>query len=259
MEKIICQKLYHCFPIFKLFEDLTSPSKLLGNKTDIFFDLDHTLWDYDRNCEEALQEIFVAFNLPDLGIKVLDDFINQFHLVNNRLWNCYDTRQISAEELRFRRFREIFDVFEIKAKAICDKIHFAYMDISPNKPYLFEGAIEVLEYLQPKYALHIITNGMVDNQAKKMEASGINPYFKTITTSQKAASRKPEKEIFEYALNLANTTADQSVMIGDNYEVDILGAQNAGIDAIYFNTKKNNLVVNEKSMINHLLELKQIL
>ncbi len=232
---------------------------MLNNKTHIFFDLDHTLWDYDRNCAETLIEIFEHFRLTHMGIPTSELFIKKFHAVNNKLWNLYDSRQITAQELRFRRFREVFDLFGIANQSICSTLHDSYMQISPNKPHLHDGGLEILEYLKPKYSLHIITNGLDDIQSKKMTASGIIEYFETVTTSQKANARKPEKEIFEFAITTANTTINQSVMIGDNYDVDILGAKNAGMDFVYFNYENKIIEKVENSMIKHLLELKQIL
>ncbi len=232
---------------------------MFTNKTHIFFDLDHTLWDYNRNCEEALFEMFEQFDLKQLGIDSVNLLIEKFHITNHRLWNLYDSNQITSVELRNRRFREVFDEFGIKNKEICDQLHDFYMEISPNKPYLFPGAFEILEYLKPKYSLHIITNGIADNQEKKMIASGIKSYFASIICSQIANARKPEKAIFEFALNSTQTTAIQSLMIGDNFEVDILGAENAGIDTIMFSPEKDIFTKNKKTIINHLLELKDFL
>lgn len=229
---------------------------MFTNKTHIFFDLDHTLWDYNRNCEEALTEMFDLFNLKQFGIENTSLLIDKFHLVNHRLWDLYDSHQITSSDLRFRRFREVFDEFGIENKEICDKLHESYMEISPNKPHLFSGAIEILEYLKPKYSLHIITNGIADNQNKKMVASGIKNYFESVICSQKANARKPEKAIFEFALKTTQATAYQSLMIGDNYEVDILGAENAGIDAILFSPELAKTSKSDKTIINHLLELK---
>jgi YjjG family noncanonical pyrimidine nucleotidase len=229
------------------------------NKSHIFFDLDHTLWDYNRNCEEALVEIYNTFNIKHLGIENTTDFIDSFHSHNDRLWDLYDSRKIPVEELRHRRFRDVFQQFGISDFSICDALSDAYLEISPNKPHLFDNAIEVLDYLQAKYTLHIITNGFAAMQAKKLNASGITHYFDTVTCSQKANARKPEKEIFEYAIKVAQATVNQSVMIGDNYNVDILGAQNIGMDYIYFNPTDIILPHPEKSMIKELLELKQFL
>jgi YjjG family noncanonical pyrimidine nucleotidase len=232
---------------------------LLLNKSHIFFDLDHTLWDYNRNCEEALVEIFETFKIQTFGIETEGQFIESFHIQNDLLWDLFDRRLIPVEELRHRRFRDVFNHFGIQDLSICDALNDAYLDISPNKPYLFDGALDVLEYLNAKYTLHIITNGFEAMQAKKLKASGITHYFTTITCSQKANARKPEKEIFEFALKQANATVDQSVMIGDNYDVDILGAKNIGMDYFYFNPNPVILEKEEKSLIKELLELKQFL
>lgn len=232
---------------------------MLQAKSHVFFDLDHTLWDYNRNCEEALNEIFILFDIESRGIKTLQLFINQFHIENNRLWNLYDCRQITATQLRHHRFRDVFSAFGIQNQTICDKIHQSYMELSPNKPYLMEGAIEILDYLLPKYKLSIITNGIADNQATKMKASGIEKYFENVICSQKANARKPEKAIFEFALNITNCTASQAVMIGDNYEVDIIGAENIGIDAIFYAPDEKSKKNTYKNTIEQLSQLKKFL
>ncbi len=228
-------------------------------KTHIFFDLDHTLWDYNRNCEEALIEIFEIYELNKFGIESPEKLIKQFHIENNRLWDLYDSRQITAAELRHRRFRDVFTAFDIENHTICDQLHESYMEISPNKPYLLPNAKEILEYLKPKYRLFIITNGIASIQSKKMRASGIEKYFEAVICSEKANARKPEKEIFQYALNLANTTAGEAVMIGDNFEVDILGAKLMGIDSIYFSPQNKDSTLCDVNTISQLNQLKNFL
>jgi YjjG family noncanonical pyrimidine nucleotidase len=253
LERTHSQKHCHYSQIFNFFDSL------FQNKSHIFFDLDHTLWDYNRNCEEALEEIFVNFQLQNIGITNSKILITNFHIVNENLWKLYDTHQITASELRTRRFREIFDLFSISDHTLCDQLHEAYMDLSPNKPHVLPGTTEILEYLHPKYNLHIITNGFFDNQAMKMKAAGITHFFKSVTCSHSAKARKPEKAIFEFALNQAKATVNQSVMIGDNYDVDILGAKNVGMDFVFFNPSNNFMKNEEKSMVKHLLELKDFL
>jgi putative hydrolase of the HAD superfamily len=232
---------------------------LFPKKTDIFFDLDHTLWDYNRNCEEALHEVYLNYDLNILGIADVECFIKQFHIENNRLWTLYDTRQITAHELRHARFRDVLLALKAENFSISDQLHESYMAISPNKPHLLPGAKAILDYLKTKYRLHIITNGITDNQIQKMKASGIESYFETMVCSQKANARKPEKQIFEYALNQANCSELEAVMIGDNYEVDIVGAINAGIDAIFFQPEKLVNGHNFKNTINHLSEIKNFI
>jgi YjjG family noncanonical pyrimidine nucleotidase len=232
---------------------------LFKDKKHIFFDLDHTLWDYNRNCELALNELFDTYSLGKLGIPSKELLYFKFIQINDYLWELFDSHQITSTELRHRRFREIFEEFDIYDHSICDELNEKYLEISPTKPYLMDGAMDILIYLNQKYSLHIITNGFDFIQAKKMEASCISHFFEKIITSEKANARKPEKEIFEYAILQANTKIEQSIMIGDNLNTDIKGAKDFGMDFVFFNAENKFFENPEKSMIKHLSELKQFL
>jgi putative hydrolase of the HAD superfamily len=128
----------------------------------------------------------------------------------------------------------------------------------PKYNHLLEGTVEILEYLQTKYNLHIITNGFTEIQGNKMNNSYISHYFKTITNAELAGVKKPNALIFEYALNLAKTKKENSIMIGDCMEADVQGALDAGLDAIFFNDN-NRVVANNVKQVNNLLELKKYL
>jgi YjjG family noncanonical pyrimidine nucleotidase len=250
--KTVYRKHYLYSPTYK-------NTNLFQGKTHIFFDLDHTLWDYNRNCESALSEIFDTYNLAKIGVPSKEHFYFHFIKINDYLWDLYDTHQITSDELRSRRFREIFDEFDIENKEICDELNEVYMQISPKKPYLIDGAMEVLTYLSSKYNLHIITNGFDAMQTKKLNASCIFHFFEHIITSEKAKARKPEIEIFEFATSITKATVNECIMIGDNEHTDIKGAQNIGMDFVFFNPENKKSEISEKSMIKHLLELKEIL
>jgi putative hydrolase of the HAD superfamily len=167
--------------------------------------------------------------------------------------------QISHEQLRYFRLKDVFDAlkFEI-SDAIIDQISDDYINYLPENNHLFDGAIEILDYLKPNYKLHIITNGFASVQSKKLNNSNIVHYFDTITNSEMAGVKKPHPTIFDFALSLANASKEESIMIGDSYEADIIGAQEAGIEAIFFN-EQNIEVENQVLQIKHLLELKNIL
>ena len=195
------------------FSQTCKNNNLLPGKTHIFFDLDHTLWDYNRNCKSALSEIFDNYNLAKIGVPSKELFYFHFLKINDYLWDLYDSHQITSDELRNRRFREIFDEFDIENKEICDELNENYMQISPIKPYLIDGAMDVLTYLSRKYNLHIITNGFYEMQTKKLNASSIFHFFEHIITSEKAKARKPEVEIFEYATSIAKATVNECIMI----------------------------------------------
>ena len=222
------------------------------HKKHIFFDLDHTLWDFDKNSALTFEKIF-NLNQVDIPIAI---FLKEYEPINLNYWKLYREEKIDKESLRYGR---LFDAFEaIKVKVNDDLIHQLsedYITHLSSYNYLFEGTIELLKYLEPNYNLHIITNGFQEVQHGKLEKSKIHSYFKTITNSEMVGVKKPNPLIFNHALELAKATKQQSIMIGDNYEADVLGALNMGLDAICFNYHKVDLEENIKS-VDKLLELK---
>ncbi|UWY28699.1 YjjG family noncanonical pyrimidine nucleotidase [Flavobacterium sp. TR2] len=225
------------------------------NITDIFFDLDHTLWDFDKNSEMAFDRIFKT-KYQEI---VTQDFIKEYIPINQECWRLYQNDKITHQELRYNRLKFSFDAlnYVISEENILE-IANDYIEFLTDNNYLFDGAIEVLEYLKPKYKLHIITNGFAHVQEKKINNASLGGYFSTITNSELAGVKKPNSIIFDYALKLANTSKESSIMIGDDFEADVNGALNAGLDAIFFNEKKMDVSENYKQ-INHLLELKKYL
>lgn len=226
----------------------------------IFFDLDHTLWDFEQNSKEALAEIFTDFKLEDYLNCSFNEFIHVYHQINHAYWDDYKKGMVSREKLRNGRFYDTLSQFKVNNEDLALSISESYISRSPHKKQLFEGAIRVLDYLKHKdYVLHIITNGFNEVQFIKLTESGLLPYFKTITTSEHAGYNKPDEKIFEHALTQASAKKIESIMIGDNIEADIIGAINFGMDAIWFNPNKEKHHSNEKfHTINHLLELEEI-
>jgi putative hydrolase of the HAD superfamily len=229
--------------------------KYFKHKKHLFFDLDHTLWDFDKNSAFAFDAIFKERNFEIS----LDDFLKIYIPRNQHYWKLYQVNQISHEDLRYFRLKDVFDAlkFEI-SDAIIDQISDDYINYLPEHNHLFDGAIEILDYLKPNYKLHIITNGFASVQTKKLNNSNIVHYFDTITNSEMAGVKKPHPTIFDFALSLANASKEESLMIGDSYEADIMGAQEAGIEAIFFN-EQNIQVENAAFQVKHLLDLKNIL
>jgi len=205
----------------------------------IFFDLDHTLWDFDRNTSEAIAEIYEIFNFSEWSF-TFRDFIKYFYEANALLWDKFNHGKIDRTNLRNSRFRIILGKLGISAEQVPSGIGDAYLEIAPSKTKLIDYTHEILQYLQPKYHLHIISNGFDDVQHRKMKSAGIHHYFQKIVTSDSSGHRKPQKEIFEYALQQAKATRANSLFIGDNLDTDIKGAQNADLDHIYFNPKSNS-------------------
>ncbi|MGN7808507.1 YjjG family noncanonical pyrimidine nucleotidase [Flavobacterium johnsoniae] len=225
------------------------------NITDIFFDLDHTLWDFDKNSQMAFDRIFKN-NFE--GIKI-EDFIEKYLPINQECWRLYQNDQITHQELRYNRLKLSFDALNYSmTDENIDQISNDYIEFLTDNNYLFDGAIEVLEYLKPKYKLHIITNGFAHVQEKKINNASLGGYFTTITNSELAGVKKPNSIIFDYAVNLAQSSKENSIMIGDDFDADVNGALNAGMDAIFFNVKNIETPENYKQ-INHLLELKKYL
>lgn len=226
-----------------------------NNITDIFFDLDHTLWDFDKNSVLAFDKIFIESH-PTINTQV---FIEIYAPINQACWKLYQVDKITHEELRYERLKQSFDAIEytISDEAI-HKIANEYIDFLPNNNQLFDGAIEILDYLKPKYNLHIITNGFAEVQYKKIANSGLHDYFKTVTNSEMAGVKKPNPKIFEFALSLAKANLQNSIMIGDCIDADVKGAISFGMEAILFNESKVQIHENIKQ-VNHLLELKKYL
>ena len=223
--------------------------------TDVFFDLDHTLWDFDKNSEMAFDRIFKN-KYPNIRI---EDFIEKYAPINQDCWKLYQNDKITHQELRYNRLKFSFDALNLEiSDEDINQIANDYIEFLPDNNYLFDGAIEVLEYLKPKYNLHIITNGFANVQDKKINNAALSGYFNTITNSELAGVKKPNSIIFDYAINLAQASKENSIMIGDCLDADINGALNAGLDAIFFNEKKIEAPQNIKQ-INHLLELKKYL
>jgi YjjG family noncanonical pyrimidine nucleotidase len=219
---------------------------------DVFFDLDHTLWDFDRNSALAFDAIFKKNKMP---INI-DFFIEKYVPINQACWKLYQNDKITHEVLRYNRLKHTFDAIDFAVSdATINQIADEYIAILPESNHLFDGAIAILEYLKKKYTLHIITNGFAEVQDRKISNSRINHYFETITNSELAGAKKPNPIIFDYALQTANAKKESSLMIGDCLDADVQGALSFGMEAFFYNP---NGAENPKKFkeIKHLLDLK---
>ena len=225
----------------------------MKNITDVFFDLDHTLWDFDRNSALAFKAIF-KLNGIDIDFQ---EFLEVYSPINFKYWKWYREDRVTKAQLRYGRFKKTFDALGVQVTDdVIDKLSDDYIDYLPNHNHLFDNAIEVLQYLKGKYRLHIITNGFEEVQTKKLVNSKIDHFFEAVVTSESAGVKKPHSKIFKYAFAKAKTTPQQSFMIGDTYEADIIGAENVGMQTICFNYHK--LVLPETNIvIDDLLEIKK--
>lgn len=203
----------------------------------IFFDLDHTLWDYEKNAAITLNDIFTNYQLAKYGITA-NDFVNVCSKFNQQAWDLYRKNIIDRNTLRKKRFEDTFAHFGIPASEYPSDLPELFLQKCPENTHLISGTIDLLEYLRPNYTLHIITNGFEESQYRKLQNCGIRKYFSTVTTGDIANAKKPEPEIFHYALNSANAEIQASIMIGDEVDFDIAGAQNIGMEQIHYNPEK---------------------
>ena len=225
----------------------------------IFFDLDRTLWDFDAAAEVAFERIYEQYNLKSLGIPSAHDFHEVYHPLNERLWELYREDKITKADLNRTRFLKPLEHYGIHDVELADHLSEDYVYWSPRIVRLVPGTMELLEYLKPKYHLHLITNGFEEVQDTKLTLSGMKPYFETLTVSEEVGVKKPNPEIFQYALRKAHATAEESLMIGDEMAVDIDGARAAGIDTVLFNPKAEKIEGERTFEVRNLLEIKQIL
>jgi putative hydrolase of the HAD superfamily len=221
----------------------------------IFFDLDHTLWDFDKNSRLTFERIF---NLHGLPVE-LNTFIQVYEPINLNYWKLYREERVSKADLRYGRLREAFDTINVKVEdEMINKLSVSYIDYLTTFNHLFEGTREVLNYLFDKYELHIITNGFEEAQERKLQNAEIRQYFNTVTNSEMVGVKKPNPKIFNFALNQAKAEAEESIMIGDSLEADIEGANKVGIEGILFCGYDNYSSAKVKK-INQLIELKNYL
>ncbi len=203
----------------------------------LFFDLDHTLWDFDKNSEATLRRLFGEYRLTEKGVPDFDTMFAAFNVHNDKLWDRYRKGYIRREELRWKRMWLMLLDFKIADTALAHELGMAYIEILPTQTLLTPNAAAVLAYCKNKYVLHLITNGFEATQKLKLHHSGITNYFDQLITSEKSNCLKPQRAIFDYALTASGATAAESIMIGDALEIDIAGAINAGWDQIYYNPK----------------------
>ncbi|GAA3636919.1 YjjG family noncanonical pyrimidine nucleotidase [Flavivirga jejuensis] len=223
--------------------------------TDVFFDLDHTLWDFDKNSALTFGRILKLNNI-DVDI---NDFLYHYRSINQKYWKLYREEKIGKEALRFGRLNDAFLAIGYQVEeTMIYKLSDDYIMHLTAFNYLFENTFEILDYLYLNYNLHIITNGFDKVQHKKLTKSKINKYFKTVTNSEMTGVKKPNPKIFNFALQLANSSSSKSIMIGDSYEADILGAKNIGMDVVFFDIH-NTVIDDDIKKISNLIQLKKYL
>ena len=221
----------------------------------IFFDLDHTLWDFEKNSELSFKKIFKKYTITIN----FEKFIEAYIPINFKYWKLYRNGEISKEFLRYNRLKEVFNLFDYEIDdKIINNISHDYIEFLPENNKLMDGAIEILEYLKPKYRLFIITNGFREVQDKKLKNSKIKHYFEAIYDSESVGVKKPDPKIFRHALTDSRSVPKESLMVGDNYEADVLGAKKLRINTLHF-AAHGEEIHNKNETIYKLIELKSIL
>ncbi len=201
----------------------------------LFFDLDRTLWDFESNSTETILDLHTNHQLEKHGIHDFEVFINKYKLINARLWGEYREGKIQKDELRLERFHQTFKEYGLDNPKLALTFNDDYVANCSKKTKLLEGSIDLLDYLSPNYQLHIITNGFVEAQYVKIKASGLEKYFQEVIVSDEFGYRKPDPRIFKHALETSGAKLNNSLMIGDDYEADIIGAKKLGIDQAFLN------------------------
>ncbi|WEK36642.1 MAG: YjjG family noncanonical pyrimidine nucleotidase [Candidatus Pseudobacter hemicellulosilyticus] len=225
----------------------------------LFFDLDHTLWDFEANSRQTLESMYQTFSLESKGVYDFTLFHKNYLVHNDKLWERYRNGYIKAEELRWKRMWLSLLDFKIGDEQLARAMGQEFVDLLPSRNILFPYTLEILGYLQQKgYRMHLITNGFEKTQYSKIANSGIQSYFTEVITSEGSNSLKPHKEIFEYAFKKTNALPEKSIMIGDSVEADIQGGINAGMDQVYVNHLNLPAAVQPTYTVYHLKELEQL-
>ena len=226
------------------------------NIEHVFFDLDHTLWDFEKNSDLTFEKVFKKQQINT----DLNSFLEVYRPINLEYWRLFRDEKVSKKELRYGRLKKAFDSINYNiSDDLIDTIAIEYIEYLSDFNHLFEGTFEILDYLKDKYQLHIITNGFEEVQHKKMKSSKLLPYFDAIITSESVGVKKPNPKVFHHALKVANANQENSIMIGDSLEADIFGAINIGMPAIYCNFNNDVKTSDSYTSITSLLELKQYL
>lgn len=227
---------------------------------NLFFDLDHTLWDFDANAKDSLIELYDSFELSSKAINSFEEFYQVYLVHNGILWSRFEKGYISIDELKWKRmWRTLLD-FKIADEALAKEMSHSFLELLPTKSKVFDYTFEILEYLKTRgYRLHLLSNGFEKTQHEKLRNSNLASYFDKIITSEGSNSMKPKKEIFDFALRVSESTIGNSIMLGDNVDADIAGAKNAGMDAVFVNHTSREIETPANFEVRHLKELENIL
>lgn len=228
---------------------------MFKHKKHLFFDLDHTLWDFEANSFDCLSDIYQEFNIASSGFSVVQ-FHSAFSEINKSLWTQLERNTIEQENIRKYRFQLTLKKLDSEISTTeSENMNAHFLAALPTRTKLITDCKEVLDVLKSSYSLHILSNGYAPIQLKKIQNGGIADFFNKVVTNDLANARKPSKDIFNYSLKETGSTIQEALMIGDSYEADILGAKKAGWDTIHF-TEKDDPTENLSTVkIKHLKQL----
>ncbi|MDR1624644.1 MAG: YjjG family noncanonical pyrimidine nucleotidase [Tannerellaceae bacterium] len=201
---------------------------------NLFIDLDDTLWDTHHNNKECLKEIYTDYEF-NRYFNSFETFCDYYMPHNLRLWEQYRSHEIDRQTLITERFRYVLRVKGIDDKESALQLNHDFLERTTTKTRLVPGAIDLLEYLRPSYKMYILSNGFREVQFRKLVNSGLASYFLRMILSEDANIQKPHKGIFDFALINTNSRRSETLMIGDSWETDVVGAHNAGIASLWFN------------------------
>lgn len=214
----------------------------MNRYTHLFFDLDHTLWDTDRNAEESLRELFQEMELDKTGIPDFDAFHASYRTHNERLWGLYAENKVGRDAVRVHRFLHTLSDFGVDDQGLASQIADHFVARTPYRQHLIPGALSLLESLKGRFSLSIITNGFKEAQHVKLKSSGIDHFFDHIIISEVVGVHKPDPRIFYHAMEQAGVaSAESCIMVGDTFQTDVCGAINAGITGVHFDPRGNQL------------------
>lgn len=227
----------------------------------LIFDLDRTLWDFDKAAHETLSDLFALYVQAHTHYS-FQHFYDRYREINSNLWDQYRRHEIPKEALRVKRFSLTLEEMGLDRPWIANQLADMYVQVIAEKSYLFPHALETLEYLLTKgYTMAVMTNGFKEVQYHKIERCSLEKYFPHLFISEEIGFNKPDIRIFSHALKKMNVSPDQALMIGDDYEVDIVGAAAAGIDQVFFNPHTEAAEISKEATykISSLKELTKIL
>ena len=206
---------------------------------NLFFDLDNTLWAFSENAGDTFREVYALHRL-DRFFESFEQFFSIYQEENLRLWRCYEKGDITKDELNYRRFRHPLQVAGVGDLSLADRYSADFFRIIRTKKKLMPHTLEILDYLYPHYNLFILSNGFRELQCAKMHSGGIDKYFQKVILSDDIGINKPNRGLFDYALQMTGSSKEEALMIGDNFDVDVAGACHAGMAQVYYNISRQN-------------------